>query len=55
MIEHLADGLADPVQLAAAARAGLVFEIESHVFAGQISRHAWPVDQQPGAWRLGCC
>jgi len=20
-----------------------------------MSRHAWPVDQQPGAWRLGCC
>ena len=34
IIEHLADRLSDPVQLAAAAGAGLLFKIEPHLLAG---------------------
>jgi hypothetical protein len=36
MIEHLADRLADQVQLAAAAGAGLVLDIEPHLLARQM-------------------
>jgi hypothetical protein len=55
MVEHLADSLADPTQLAAAAGARLLLDIEPHLLAGQMSRHARPLDEQPAAWRLGCC
>jgi len=55
MVEHLADGLADPMQLAAAAGAGLVLDIELHLLARQIGRHARPVNKEPAAGRLGCC
>jgi hypothetical protein len=41
MIEHLADGLADHMQFAAAAGARFMLEIEPHVFAGQMRRQAW--------------
>jgi hypothetical protein len=36
MIKHLADGLADQVQLAAAAGAVLVIDIEPHLLARQM-------------------
>ncbi len=55
MVEHLADGLADPMQLAAAAGAGLVLDIELHLLARQMGRHARPVNKEPAAGRLGCC
>lgn len=55
MVEHLADGLADPMQLAAAAGAGMVLDIELHLFAGQMGRHARPDTEEPAAGRLGCC
>src|SRR5882724_3633694 len=38
MIEHLADGLADHMQLAATAGARLMFKIEPDVLAGQMRR-----------------
>jgi len=44
MIEHLADGLADPVQFAAAAGTGPLSEIDPHLLAGQMRRHAGPID-----------
>ena len=43
MIEHLADRLADQVQLAAAAGAGLVLNIEPSVLARQVRRQARPL------------
>src|SRR5882672_6090568 len=49
VIEHLADGLADHMQLAAAAGARLMIELEPHVLTGQMRRQAWP----PG-WHSGC-
>ena len=53
MIEHLADGLADHMQLAAAAGAGLMIEIKPQVFAGRMRRQAWPLDSHFRC--LGCC
>ena len=47
MVEHLADGLADQVQRAAAAGAGLMLDIEPHVLARQMRRQARPI-----VWRL---
>ena len=44
MIEHLADGLADQVQLAAAAGAGLVLDVEPPVLAGQVRGQARAID-----------
>src|SRR5471030_2692284 len=41
MIEHLADGLADHMQFAAVAGAGVMLEIEPDVLAGQMRRQAW--------------
>ena len=43
MVEHLADRLADQVQRAAAAGAGLVLEIEPDVLARQVRRQARPI------------
>jgi hypothetical protein len=43
MIEHLADGLADHMQFAAAAGARLMIEIEPQVLAGQMRRQAWSI------------
>src|ERR1700730_5316129 len=43
MIEHLADSLADHMQFAAAAGAGLMLEIEPDVLAGQMRRQAWSI------------
>lgn len=43
MIEDFACRLADQVQRAAAAGAGLVLDIEPHLFARQVRRHAWPL------------
>jgi hypothetical protein len=48
MIEHLADGLADQVQGAAAAGAGVLLDIEPPVLAGQVFRQAWSIDLRPG-------
>ena len=48
MVEHLADGLADQVQLAAAAGAGLMLDIEPHVLARQVRRQARPVGLRLG-------
>src|SRR5471032_3328715 len=42
MIEHLADGLADHMQFAAAG-AGLMLKIEPYVLAGQMRRQAWSI------------
>jgi len=52
MIEHLADGLTDPMQLAAAAGADLVLEVEPHLFAGQVRRQARPLGSR--LRRVGC-
>src|ERR1700682_619469 len=43
MIEHLADGLADHMQFAAAARARLMIEIKPDVLTGQMRRQAWSI------------
>jgi hypothetical protein len=43
MIEHLADTLADHMQFAAAAGAGLIIEIKPLVLAGQMRRQAWSI------------
>src|SRR5882672_7609125 len=48
LIEHLADGLADGMKLAAAAGARLMLEIEPHVFAGQMRRQAWSPGPRSG-------
>jgi hypothetical protein len=55
MIEHLANGLADPVQLAAAAGAGLLGNVYAHLLARQVRRHARPIDLRFGLGRLGGC
>jgi len=34
VVQHLADGLADSMKLAAATGAGLLIEIDPHVFTG---------------------
>src|SRR6202051_4965117 len=47
MIEHLADGLADHMQFAAAAGARLMLKIEQHVLAGQMRRQAWSIGPRP--------
>jgi len=52
MIEHLADGLADPVQLAATAGAGLLCKIDPHLLARQVCRHTRPIDLRLGLGRL---
>jgi hypothetical protein len=51
MVEHLAGRLTDQVQLAAAAGAGLMLDIEPHVLAGQMRRQARPVG--PHSRRFG--
>jgi hypothetical protein len=43
MIEHLANGLADHMQFAAAAGAGLMLKIEPDFFAGQMRRQVWSI------------
>jgi hypothetical protein len=43
MVEHLADGLADQVQRAATAGAGLMLDIEPDVLPGQVRRQARPL------------
>jgi len=43
MIEHLADSLADHMQLAAAAGARLMLKIEPDFLAGQMRRQAWSI------------
>jgi hypothetical protein len=43
MIEHLADCLADQVQFATAAGAGLMLDIEPPVLARQVRREAWSI------------
>jgi hypothetical protein len=40
MVEHLRDGLADRMQRTAAARAGMVLDIEAPVLARQLCRQA---------------
>jgi hypothetical protein len=55
MVEHLADSLADPVQFAAAAGAGLLSDIDPHFLARQVRRHARPIDLRLGLSRLGGC
>src|SRR5882672_6752958 len=52
MIEHLADGLADHMQFAAAAGARLMIEIKPQVLAGQMRRQAWPLGSHSRC--LGC-
>ena len=55
MIEHLADSLANRMQRATAARAGLLSEIDPHLLAGQVRRDAGPLGLQlRGTWRFGC-
>ena len=43
MVEDLACRLADQVQFAAAAGAGLLLDIEPHLFARQVRRQTWPL------------
>ena len=43
MVKHLADGLANHMQRAAAAVAGLTPKIEPNVLARQVRRQAWPL------------
>jgi hypothetical protein len=52
MIEHLADGLADCMEHAAAAGADLMIKIEPDVLAGQMRRQAWSIGPQSGSPRL---
>lgn len=55
MIEHLADGLADHMQLAAAAGAPLMIQLKPDVLAGQMRGQAWPLGRyergDPDAFR----
>jgi len=51
VVQHLADGLADGMKLAAAAGAGLLIEIDPHIFTGQMRRQAWPIGPRSGCWR----
>ena len=48
MIKHLADGLADHMQRAAAAGAGLVLDIEPSVVTGQVYRQTCSIDLRLG-------
>src|SRR6266404_2756936 len=50
MVQHLADGLPDGMKLAAAAGAGLLIELDPHVFTGQMRRQAWPIGPRSGCW-----
>src|SRR5258706_2727588 len=56
VVQHLADGLADGMKLATAAGAGLLIEIDPHVFTGQMRRQAWPIGPRaptlPDLWPL---
>jgi hypothetical protein len=52
MIEHLTNGLADHMQLAAAAGASLMLGIEPHVLAGQVRRQAWSIRLRSARARL---
>src|ERR1700754_1208696 len=53
MVEHLADGLADQVQRAATAGAGLMLDIEPDVLPGQVRRQARPLVLGLGCISLG--
>lgn len=53
MIEHLADGLTDRMKRAATAWAGLMFDIEMNVLAGQVRWEARPLTLC--LRRLGLC
>ena len=53
MIEHLADRLADQMQLAAAAGTGPVLNIEPSVLARQVRRQAWLCALRPQGSGLG--
>ena len=58
MIEHLADSLADHMQFAAAAGAGLMLKIQPYVLAGQMRRQAWSIGPRsrrldPRYWKGG--
>ncbi len=48
MVEHLRDGLADRMQRTAAARAGMVLDIEAPVLARQLCRQAWSINLRLG-------
>jgi hypothetical protein len=52
MIEHLADDLADCMEHAAAAGAGLMLGIEPDVLAGQMRWQTWSIG--PRSRCLGC-
>src|SRR6266567_559113 len=52
VVQHLADGLADSMKLAAAAGAGLLIEIDPLVFTGQMRRQAWPIGPRSGCRRF---
>src|SRR4029077_14882491 len=52
MMEHLADSLADHMQFAAAAGAGLMLKIDPDVLAGQMRLQAWSIG--PRSRGLGC-
>ena len=52
MVEHLADRLADQVQFAAAAGAGLTPEIAADVLARQVRRQARPLSLRSRRLRL---
>jgi hypothetical protein len=43
------------VQFAATARASLLSEIDPHLLAGQVRRHARPIELRLGLGRLGGC
>ncbi len=52
MIEHLADSLADHMQFAATAGAGLMLKIEPDILTGQMRWQAWSIG--PRSRCLGC-
>jgi hypothetical protein len=53
LVEHLADGLANHMQRATAARARTIFDAEPHVLAVQMGRQAWPFALRLRRGRLG--
>src|SRR5258705_12661212 len=51
VVQHLADGLADGLKLAAAAGAGPLIEIDPHVRSGQMLRQGVTIRSGSGRWR----
>ncbi len=48
---NAAPGSGDTTAEWAAAGAGLLIEIDPHIFTGQMRRQAWPIGPRSGCWR----